>query len=53
MRSLSAAISVGVVVLFAAVATGQDVAPSCTMCPGTYIPNSEIEAYVARAKANS
>lgn len=52
MRSLSAAISVGVVFAFAAVATAQDVAPSCAMCPGTYIPNSEIEAYVARAKAN-
>jgi len=52
MRSLSATITVGVVFLFAAVAMGQGVAPSCTMCPGTYIPNSEIEAYVARAKAN-
>ena len=52
MRNLSATISMGIVVLFAAVATGQDIAPSCTMCPGTYIPNSEIDAYVARAKAN-
>jgi mannose-6-phosphate isomerase-like protein (cupin superfamily) len=33
-------------------AAAQEVAPSCTMCPGTYIPNAEIEAYVARAKAN-
>lgn len=26
--------------------------PSCTMCPGTYIPNAEIQAYVKRAMAN-
>jgi mannose-6-phosphate isomerase-like protein (cupin superfamily) len=26
--------------------------PSCTMCPGTYISNAEIEAYAARGKAN-
>jgi len=26
--------------------------PSCTMCPGTYIPNAEIQAYVKRAVAN-
>ena len=26
--------------------------PTCKMCPGTYIPNSEIQAYVKRAIAN-
>jgi mannose-6-phosphate isomerase-like protein (cupin superfamily) len=26
--------------------------PSCNMCPGTFIPNAEIEAYVKRAIAN-
>jgi mannose-6-phosphate isomerase-like protein (cupin superfamily) len=26
--------------------------PTCTMCPGTYIPNSEIQAYAKRAMAN-
>ena len=31
---------------------GQEPAPSCTMCPGTYVPNSEIQAYVKRAIAN-
>ena len=30
----------------------KDVAPSCTMCPGTYVPNTEIQAYVKRAIAN-
>ena len=35
------------VVLAVAVLWAQD--PSCKNCPGTYIPNSEIEAYVQRA----
>ena len=26
--------------------------PTCDMCPGTYIPNTEIQAYVQRAVAN-
>ena len=26
--------------------------PTCNMCPGTYIPNSEIEAYAKRGKTN-
>ena len=26
--------------------------PTCKMCPGTYIPNSEVQAYVKRAIAN-
>ncbi len=26
--------------------------PSCAMCPGTYVPNTEIQAYVRRAIAN-
>jgi mannose-6-phosphate isomerase-like protein (cupin superfamily) len=30
----------------------RDVAPSCTMCPGTYVPNTEIQVYVKRAIAN-
>lgn len=29
-----------------------DPAPSCNMCPGTYIPKSEIDAYVKRGYAN-
>ena len=33
-------------------AQDRDVAPSCTMCPGTYVPNAEIEAYVKRAITN-
>jgi mannose-6-phosphate isomerase-like protein (cupin superfamily) len=30
----------------------REVAPSCTMCPGTYVPKSEIDAYIARGFAN-
>src|SRR5262245_33595561 len=26
--------------------------PTCNMCPGTYVPNTEIQAYVKRAIAN-
>ena len=40
---------------FAATAFAQiptNPSPSCTMCPGTYISNTEIEAYAARGKAN-
>jgi mannose-6-phosphate isomerase-like protein (cupin superfamily) len=37
------------VVLFA---QEREYAPTCTMCPGTYIPNTEIQAYVKRAIAN-
>jgi mannose-6-phosphate isomerase-like protein (cupin superfamily) len=28
-----------------------DPQPTCSMCPGTYIPVSELEAYTAKAKA--
>lgn len=30
----------------------QDVQPSCAGCPGTYVPQREIDAYLTRAKAN-
>src|SRR5918997_4847243 len=36
----------------AVVLTAQEYAPTCNMCPGTYISNSEIQAYVKRAIAN-
>jgi mannose-6-phosphate isomerase-like protein (cupin superfamily) len=32
-------------------AQGNDPQPSCKMCPGTYIPASEVEAYVKKAIA--
>ena len=43
----------GLVLVFVALlAQGQGPAPTCNMCPGTYIPNTEIQAYVKRAIAN-
>ena len=30
----------------------RDTRPSCAMCPGTHVPNTEIQAYIRRAVAN-
>ena len=38
--------------LVSLVAQERDYAPTCQMCPGTYIANSEIQAYVKRGYAN-
>ena len=38
--------------LLALSAQEKDYVPSCKMCPGTYIPNAEIQAYVKRGYAN-
>jgi mannose-6-phosphate isomerase-like protein (cupin superfamily) len=35
----------------ALVAQDTDPKPTCTMCPAYYVPSSEIDAYVAKAKA--
>lgn len=47
---------VGVIVVFAAMAVAaaqeREYQPTCTMCPGTYVPEGEIQAYVKRAIAN-
>jgi mannose-6-phosphate isomerase-like protein (cupin superfamily) len=40
------------VTLVALAAQERDYTPTCNMCPGTYIPNSEVQAYVKRAIAN-
>lgn len=45
MRQLIAGM-IGVMVTLASLSAQQ---PTCKMCPGTYIPNSEIQAYVKRA----
>jgi mannose-6-phosphate isomerase-like protein (cupin superfamily) len=43
----------GLVLAFTALlAQGTGPAPTCNMCPGTYVPNTEIQAYVKRAIAN-
>ena len=47
---------VGMVAIVLAVVAGlaqeKDYAPTCRMCPGTYVAKSEIDAYVKRAIAN-
>jgi mannose-6-phosphate isomerase-like protein (cupin superfamily) len=40
----------GVVIMLSA--QEKEYEPTCKMCPGTYVPNSEIMAYVKRAIAN-
>lgn len=45
MRQLLAGI-IGVMVTLAPLSAQQ---PTCKMCPGTYIPNGEVQAYVKRA----
>jgi hypothetical protein len=45
-------LSVLAVTLALAALTAQDYQPTCFMCPGTYIPNAEIQAYAKRAIAN-
>ena len=41
-----------VVTVVALSAQEREYAPTCKMCPGTYVPNAEIQAYVKRAIAN-
>ena len=36
-----------------AVVSAQDVQPTCKSCPGTYVSNDELQAYVKRAIANN
>lgn len=55
MRRLSIVFAVAVMAGAAFVALAaqeRQPLPSCTMCPGTYIPEAEIQAYVKRAMAN-
>src|SRR5688572_17418400 len=49
MRKLTIVGVVGLVAVMAAVLWAQAPAPSCKNCPGTFIPKSEIDAYVKRA----
>ena len=45
-------ISLAATALLASSAAAQDPRPSCQNCPGTYITNDEINAYLKRAIAN-
>jgi mannose-6-phosphate isomerase-like protein (cupin superfamily) len=42
----------GVVLAAAAVSAQGDARPTCRNCPGTYIANEELQAYIKRAIAN-
>ena len=44
---------VGVICSVGALAAQGDPQPTCRMCPGTYIPKSEIDAYVNKALAEN
>jgi hypothetical protein len=44
---------VGVIGVVGLAAQQSDPQPTCKMCPGTYIPRSEIEAYTAKAVAEN
>ena len=44
---------VGVICSVGALAAQGDPQPTCKMCPGTYIPKSEIDAYVNKALAEN
>ena len=50
-KVLMCAVAVGVAIA-GLYAQEKEYAPSCNMCPGTYIPKSEIDAYGKRGYAN-
>jgi mannose-6-phosphate isomerase-like protein (cupin superfamily) len=52
MRKVLIGTAAIVVALAGLSAQEREYQPTCNMCPGTYIPNSEIEAYAKRGKAN-
>jgi len=52
MRRVLMGVLAIVVSLAALAAQEKEYKPTCNMCPGTYIPNSEVQAYVKRAIAN-
>ena len=52
MRRVLIGVAAIVVTLAALSAQEKDYQPTCKMCPGTYVPNSEVQAYVKRAIAN-
>lgn len=53
-RIASAAVIAGGIIFTVVMLPAQEkeYSPTCKMCPGTYVPNTEIQAYVKRAIAN-
>jgi hypothetical protein len=53
MKAAALIVAGGILGAFVVLSAQQrEYTPTCKMCPGTYIPNSEIQAYVKRAIAN-
>jgi mannose-6-phosphate isomerase-like protein (cupin superfamily) len=52
MRRVLMGVAAMIVTLGALSAQEKEYRPTCDMCPGTYVPSSEVEAYVKRAIAN-
>jgi mannose-6-phosphate isomerase-like protein (cupin superfamily) len=53
MRSIIIGLAAAGCLLTAAFAQSNDPQPSCTMCPGTYIPLDELQAYTRKAVAEN
>jgi mannose-6-phosphate isomerase-like protein (cupin superfamily) len=53
MRIAAAVLAGGILSALVVLSAQQrDYQPTCKMCPGTYVPESEVQAYVKRAIAN-
>ena len=52
MRRVLMGVAAVIVTLAALSAQEKEYRPTCNMCPGTYVPSSEVQAYVKRAIAN-
>jgi mannose-6-phosphate isomerase-like protein (cupin superfamily) len=52
MRRIPMGVLAAVVAVVVVSAQERDYQPTCNMCPGAYIPNAEIQAYIKRAIAN-
>jgi mannose-6-phosphate isomerase-like protein (cupin superfamily) len=52
VKTFLIAAAAGIAVIVGLYAQEKEYTPSCKMCPGTYVPNSEIQAYVKRGIAN-
>jgi mannose-6-phosphate isomerase-like protein (cupin superfamily) len=50
---LAVVLAIAVVMIAQVRINPTDPQPTCNMCPGTYIPLSELEAYVQKAKAEN
>ena len=51
MRNMIVGLAASTCVAAALMAQGNDPQPTCKMCPGTYVPAAELQAYTAKAIA--